>query len=150
MCDAGCCRHRAPAGEVLRFGWMFMVYLAAYSSERRTGVSLCLESESDSDDFEGVGKEDGGDARQRSRGEAASRRFAAFVWYNHGSDLFISQELDSGIWEDSKEGGRMSAKQSSDAILRIDVSHGGCYAKPAPCIFRELRIRGLKEDLDSI
>lgn len=44
----------------------------------------------------------------------------------------------------------MAAEEPFTARLPVNVLHSGEHAEPAACVFCELGIRGLKENLDAV
>lgn len=108
---------------------LFVVYLAADGGEGRAALGLCLKRQADSDDLEGVCEEDGRDARQTAADEPAERRLVLFARDHSGSYLFIGEELDAGVGEDSEECRRVAAEQAARALEGVNVLHGGQDAK---------------------
>ena len=44
----------------------------------------------------------------------------------------------------------MPAEEAADAVLTVDVAHGGHNTEPGTSVFGELRVGGLEEDLDAV
>lgn len=64
--------------------------------------------------------------------------------------MLVREELDGGVGEDTQEGGGMTAEETTDAGLPVDVSHGGDDAEPGASVFGKLGVRGLEEDFDAV
>jgi hypothetical protein len=65
-------------------------------------------------------------------------------------NLIIGHKLDSGIWENTNQGRRMALQQSQDPGLLVNNCSGAENTTPTARILLEIRIRRLKENLDSI
>jgi len=111
---------------------------------------LGLERQPNPDDLERIGEEDGSDAGQAARYQPAEGSLLIPRRNHDRSDLLIGKELDGGIGEDPEQSGRVTLEEAADAIMAVDIPHGGRNAKPTACILCEFRIRGLKEDLDAV
>ena len=81
-----------------------MVDLTANLRQRGARVALGFEGQSDSDYFQRVGDEDGGQAREGAAGEAAERGLVRWRRDDDVADLLVGEEFDRGVGEDSEEG----------------------------------------------
>jgi len=111
---------------------------------------FCLESQTDTDDFEGICEEDGSDASHGAADEAAPRRLLVLPANDEGAYLFIGKELDAGVGEYSDQRRRVPSEQPGEAFVGADVLHCRHNAEPRARILCELRVARLEEDLDSI
>lgn len=66
------------------------------------------------------------------------------------TNLFIGEEFDSSVGEDTKERCRMAAKETKRPILKVDVAYRLRGAGPGTSVFLELRIGSLEQDLDAV
>jgi hypothetical protein len=57
-----------------------------------------------------------------------------------GANLFIGEEFDSGVGEDTKKGGGMAFEQASGAFIVLNVTNGSSKASPTAGVFGKLRI----------
>lgn len=64
--------------------------------------------------------------------------------------MLVGEEFNAGIGEDSEEGSRVATVQAQDTFMRVNVLHSRGNAEPGACVFCELRVTRLKEDLDSV
>lgn len=64
-------------------------------------ISSRFKGEPDADDFEGVGKEDGGDTREGTGDESSEGHFLRLVFYDYRADLLVGKELYGGVGEDA-------------------------------------------------
>lgn len=87
-----------------------VVDLPADGPKRRARAFLGLKRQTNPDDFQGVGEEDGRDSGQASADKATPWGLFMSSTYDDGTDLFVGQELDASIWKDAKEGCRVSSK----------------------------------------
>ena len=125
-----CCRDNGDRRGGGRLGWMFMVDLTANLGQRGARIAFGFEGESHADYFQGVGDEDGGQAREGSAGEAAQRGFVGGGWDDDMADLLVGEEFDGCVGEDLQEGSRVSPEEAAHAVLPVDVAHGRHDAKP--------------------
>lgn len=115
-----------------------------------TRVLFCLECQPHSDNFQRICDEDARHARQTPRGKPSEMGFLLRACDEERAHLLVSEELDGGVREDFKEGGRVPAEEAASAVLQVDVPHGCHHAEPAASVFGELRGGGLKEDFHAV
>jgi hypothetical protein len=51
-------------------------------------------------------------------------------WDYDGADLLVGKELDTGVGEDTEQGGRVTAEETSRAFVGLNIPHGSEEAKP--------------------
>lgn len=127
-----------------------MVDLLADTRKRGAVIASRLKSQPDTDDFEGVGEEDGGDTGEGAGEESPKRHFLCLVFYDHRADLLIGEELYGRVGEDAQEGCRVASEEPAEPVLLVDVAHGGYDAEPGARVFGELGVGGLEEDFDAV
>ena len=64
--------------------------------------------------------------------------------------MLICEELDAGVWEDTKKGCGMAFEESAHAGRNVDVSHRNGDAGPGAGVFCEVGVAGLEEDLYTV
>jgi hypothetical protein len=127
-----------------------MVDLLADTRKRGSVIASRLKSQPDTDDFEGVGEEDGGDTGEGTGEESPKRHFLCLVFYDHRADLLVGEELYGRVGENAQEGCGVSSEEPAEPLLLVDVAHGGYDAEPGARVFGELGVGGLEEDFDAV
>lgn len=127
-----------------------MVDLRADAPQAAPPYLLRLEGQAHPHDFEWIGDEDAGHAREGAAEESPQARLVLLGRDEDGADLLVCEEFNGGVGEDAEEGGGMAAEETTDAGLPVDVTHGGHNAEPGAGVFGELGVRGLEEDFDAV
>lgn len=58
----------------------------------------------------------------------------------HGANLFVGEEFDGRVGEDSEDCCGVPAEETPRAFVLVDVFHGGYDAEPATGVFCELGV----------
>ena len=64
--------------------------------------------------------------------------------------MLVRKEFYGRVGEDAQEGCRVAPEKTAQAVLLVDVPHGGYDAEPGARVFGKLRVRGLEEDFDTV
>lgn len=131
-------------------GWVLVIYLHADGPETSPSYFFRLKRQPHAHDLERVREEDARHTCQGARKESAERGFVGFGGDEDGADLLVGEEFDGRVGEDAEEGCGVTAEQTADAGLPVDVPHGSHDAEPGAGVFGELGVGGLKEDFDAV
>ena len=65
-------------------------------------------------------------------------------------NLVVSHKLNRGIGKDPDQSRRMTLEKCPTPTLLVNIRTSTKRSAPTPGIFLKIRVRGLKEDLDSV